>query len=354
LNWVDAVIILILLVSGYLGLRWGRSVFHLLVIMAAVFFSLCVASYFTYGALRLFPMLAVSYAVVLVIIALFALPLVTLFKTGTLGRVEMNFRWQPPLWLNLGGGALVAAATVAMGMALVMVCSVIALANFLLVGVISGVHSGFVLSIVSSGFTRGSATFIGWLAQTPGLVFFIVLGIAFIVLAIRGPKVSEGPVLKAVVQDGMSQREAERARQFFGDDILSASGPGMGAPGTSPIDPAAAAGGAAAGGAFSMREYYERRAREQAAPGPADVPTPPTPPPAAGRASGCRRARDTHTAAAATASPASTPATGAGSRGAVPGNRIATARRGRHQPPRRAPQEGGHLREVGGLRQGGR
>jgi len=258
-----------LLVSGYLGLRWGRSIFHLLVILAAVFFSLCVASYFTWGALRLFPLLAVSYAVGLVMIALFALPLVTLFKTGTLDRVEMNFRWQPPLWLNMGGGALTAAATAALGLALIIVCFAIFFANFLLLGAISGVHSGFALSVITSGFSQGAFTFIGWLMQMPGLVCFILLGIVFIVLAIRGPRVSGGPILNAVVKEGMSGREAERARQFFGDEVFSGSGP-------APIDPAAAAGGAAAGG-FSTREFYERRAMEQAAAAPPDAAAPQTP-----------------------------------------------------------------------------
>lgn len=277
MNYVDIPILILILVGGYLGLRWGRSLFHLLVILAAVFFSLCVTSYFTYGALRLFPMLANNYAAVLVILALFALPLTTLFKTGTLDRVELNFRWQPPLWLNVCGGALAAVVTVALGLALIIECfALFLLGGFLIFGC-SG-PGGVAWSVITSGFARGSYVFIGWLAQTPGLVFFIILGIAFIVLAIRGPRVSEGPILKAAVDETMSEREAERARKFFGDEVFRGSGPGTGTPGPSPIDPAAAAGGMAAGG-FSTREYYERKAREQTAPGPADVPPPPPPPP---------------------------------------------------------------------------
>ncbi len=47
MNYVDIPILILILAGGYLGLRWGRSLFHLLVTLAAMFFSLCVASYFT-------------------------------------------------------------------------------------------------------------------------------------------------------------------------------------------------------------------------------------------------------------------------------------------------------------------
>ncbi len=204
---------------------------------------------------------------VIMLFAIYVLPLAVLFKTGILERVEMNFTWQPPLWLNLCGGALASALIVAAALALLLECFSLFLLGGLLVFGCGG--SGLLWGIISSGFARGSYVFIGWLAQTPGLVFIIILGIAFVVLAIRGPRVSEGPILKAVVGEGMSEREAERARKFFGDEVF---------PGPSAIDPTAAAGGAAAG-AFSTREYYERKAREQAAAGPADVPPPGPPPP---------------------------------------------------------------------------
>jgi hypothetical protein len=246
MNGVDGVLIVMLLVGGFLGLRFSRGFTQLTIIFLAGIFALSIAAYFTAGVLKLSP-IQTFQVVALIFAFLFALPLFLMFKLRVIDNVELNFpRGQMPIGFHLGGGALMSLAICWILIVVIMECVVLASLGAPIPCSCS--TSGLLWDIWTSTLTITGANFINWFTGVQGLVLFLLLGAAFIFLAIRGPKVAGGTIWDD------AEREASRnqMKSKLVDHMLE------GSPGREPD-------------AFSKREYYERQAEAEQAGQPQPV-----------------------------------------------------------------------------------
>lgn len=238
MNGVDGILIVLLLAGGFLGLRFSRGFIHLSIIFIASIFALCVAAYFTAGVLRLSP-IQTFYVVAIIFAFLFALPTVVLFTLKAIDRVEANFIRPVPNWLHIGGGAVLSLAISWVLISVVMMCVVLAsMGGFF----VTCATSGLLWDIWTSTLTISGANFINWFTGVQGLVLFIILGLAFIVLAIRGPRVAQETIWDATEREVMTHPMKSKIMGHMLDRGRANEPP-----------------------AFSQREYLERKAREEQA-----------------------------------------------------------------------------------------